>query len=275
MFTTFYHGTIRKYVVVFGTLFNEVYINRNNSTGEQVQTIRVPLSYGPKDKFLARIEGDPNLSRPAMVLPRMTFEISSMSYAPDRKLNTNNKNMRVVPGSSKVYYQYMQVPYDIGFTLYIMVKNADDGTRIIEQILPYFTPEWTLTVNNLVPELDLNVDLPIVLNNLNMQDTYEGDFNNRRAIVWTLDFVMKAYLFGPVKKTGLITMANTNIIVPNMITIDQAIGNTSVQVAERFSVKPGLTANGQPTANAEASIPRDQIKPTDDYGFIIDFESFV
>lgn len=275
MFTTFYHGTLRKYVVIFGTLFNEIYINRVNGSGEQVQSFKIPLSYGPKDKFLARLENDPTFNRPAMVLPRMAFEISSISYAPDRKLNTVNKNMKVVPDSTKVYYQYMQVPYDIGFTLYIMVKNADDGTRIIEQILPYFTPEWTLTVNNLVPQLNLNVDLPVVLNNLNMQDTYEGDFLNRRAIVWTLDFVMKAYLFGPVKKTGLITMANTNIIVPNMITIDQAIGNTSVPVAERITITPGLTANGTPTANAELSVPRDQIKPTDNYDFIIDFESFI
>ena len=168
----------------------------------------------------------------------------------------------------------MQVPYDIGFTMYIMVKNADDGTRIIEQILPYFTPEWTITAN-LIPSLGLNVDLPVVLNNVGMQDTYEGDFINRRAIVWTLDFTMKAYLFGPVKKTGLITLANTNFIVPNLITIDRAVGNTSVTASERFTITPGLTPEGLPTANSAASIDRSEIMATDDYGFIIDFESFV
>jgi hypothetical protein len=274
VFSTFYHGTIRKYVVVFGTLFNNIYINRVDSTGEQVQSMKVPLSYGPKDKFLARLENDPTFNRPAMVLPRMAFEISSMSYAADRKLNTVNRNMKAVADTNKVLYNYMQVPYDIGFTLYIMIKNADDGTRIIEQILPYFTPEWTLTAN-LIPSLGLNVDLPVVLNNVGMQDTYEGDFINRRAIVWTLDFTMKAYLFGPVKKTGLITLANTNFIVPNLITIDQAIGNTSVTAAERITITPGLTANGTPTANAQASIDRNEIMATDDYGFIIDFESFI
>lgn len=274
MFSTFYHGTLRKYVVIFGTLFNNIYINRVNSTGEQVQSMKVPLSYGPKDKFLARLENDPTFNRPAMVLPRMSFEISSIAYAPERKLNTVNKNLKSISDTSKVYYQYMQVPYDIGFTLYIMVKNADDGTRIVEQILPYFTPEWTVTAN-LIPQLSLNVDLPVVFNTITMQDTYEGDFINRRAIVWTLQFVMKSYFFGPVRKTGLITMANTNIYVPNFISIDEAVGNTEVSVAERITITPGLTANGQPTSNAELSIDRSQIMATDDYGFITDFESFI
>jgi hypothetical protein len=274
MFSTFYNGTIRKYVVIFGTLFNNIYINRVNSSNEQVQTLKVPLSYGPKDKFLARLENDPTFNRPAMVLPRMAFEISSISYAAQRKLNTINKNVKAISDTNKVYYQYMQVPYDIGFTLYVMVKNADDGTRIVEQILPYFTPEWTVTAN-LIPQLGLNVDLPVVFNTITMQDTYEGDFNNRRAIVWTLEFVMKAYLFGPVRKTGLITMANTNIYVPNIISIDEAVGNTSVSVAERITITPGLTANGQPTSNAELTIDRDQIMATDNYGFITDFESFI
>lgn len=273
MFTTFYHGTIRKYVIIFGTLFNDVYINRVNSSNEQVQTMKVPLSYGPKEKFLARLENDPTFERPAMVLPRMGFEITSMSYAPDRKLNTINKNVKNIENTKQVAYSYMQVPYDIGFTLYIMIKNADDGTRIIEQILPYFTPEWTVTAN-LIPDLNISVDLPIVLTNVGMQDTYEGDFINRRAIVWTLDFVMKTYLFGPTKKSGLITLANTNFIVPNMITIPQAIGN-NLPASERITITPGLTEDGQPTSNSELTINRNDIQPTDNYDFIIDFESFV
>jgi hypothetical protein len=269
MFTTFYHGTLKKYVVIFGTIFNNIYINRVDANNEQIQTMKIPLSYGPKEKFLARLEGDPIFNRPAMVLPRMAFEISSISYAADRKLNTINRNIKINPTDpNQLRYQYMYVPYDIGFTLYIMAKNADDGTRIIEQIIPYFTPEWTLTAN-LIPELDLSLDIPVIINRVGMQDTYEGDFINRRAMVWTVDFTMKAYLFGPVKKQGVITLANTTFYVPQFKTIDEGIGTTdpSLQVI----ITPGLTPDGEPTSNSELSIDRSEIRSDDDYGFIIDF----
>lgn len=271
MFTTFYHNTIKKYVIMFGTIFNDIYVNRKNSANEIIQSMKVPLSYGPKEKFLARLEGDPNFTRPAMVLPRMTFEITSMSYSPDRKLNTINRNVKVNENNRQLKYQYMQVPYDIGFTLYIMIKNADDGTQIVEQIIPYFTPEWTLTAN-IIPELDLSLDFPILLKNIGMQDTYEGDFINRRAIVWTLDFVMKAFIFGPIKEQGVITLANTTFYVPaNGKTIQESIGNT--EFASKIIVTPGLTSEGEPTSNASISISRNDILPTDDYGYITEFIS--
>lgn len=272
MFTPFYHGTFRKYVVMFGTLFNNIYINRVNSTGEQVETMKVPLSYGPKDKFLARLENDPSFKRPAMVLPRMSFEITSISYAPDRKLNTINRNVKVnSANTASILYQYQQVPYDIGFTLYVMVKNADDGTRIIEQILPFFTPEWTITAN-LLPQMALSLDVPIILNTIGSQDTYEGDFINRRAIVWSLDFVMKSVFFGPVKKGNIIKVANTNFYVAQTENIDDAVNNTPI--SERVSIRPGLLANGSPTSNASLSVDISIIDATDDYGFIVDFDGF-
>lgn len=271
MFTTFYHNTIKKYVIMFGTIFNDIFVNRKNSDNEIIQTMKVPLSYGPKEKFLSRLEGDPTFNRPAMVLPRMGFEITSMAYSPDRKLNTINRNVKVNENNRQLKYQYMQVPYDIGFTLYIMVKNADDGTQIVEQIAPYFTPEWTLSAN-IIPELDITLDFPILLKNIGMQDTYEGDFINRRAIVWTLDFVMKAFLFGPIKEQGVITLANTTFYVPAAgKTIQESIGNT--QFASKILITPGLTEEGEPTSNAEMSIGRNNILPTDDYGFIVDFIS--
>lgn len=272
MFTTFYHGIIRKYVVMFGTLFNDIYINRENSAAETVQTMKVPLSYGPKEKFLARLEGDPTFNRPAMVLPRMAFEISAISYAGDRKLNTLNRNVKVnSANTANILYNYQPVPYDITFTLFIMVKNADDGTRIIEQILPYFTPEWTLTAT-LIPDLSLNVDVPIVLKTITMQDTYEGDFINRRALVWTLDFTMKAQLFGPVRKSNVIKTVNTNFYVATTENIDDAVGNTNV--SSRVTVTPGLLSNGSPTSNSSLSVDKSLIDADDDYGFIIDFEGF-
>ena len=271
MFTPYYHGILRKYVVLFGTLFNEIYINRVNSGKETVQTMKVPLSYGPKEKFLSRLEGDPNLNRPfSMVLPRMAFEISAISYAADRKLNTVNRVAKQTD-ATKTLYQYEPVPYDIGFTLYVMVKNADDGTRIIEQILPYFTPSWNITAK-LIPELDIVKDIPIILNQVFLQDTYEGDYINRRAIVWTLTFTLKGYLFGPIRKNGgIIKTAITNLYTPSTNTAAQGVGITDI--SEIVTVKPGLTASGEPTSNAELSIPVADIKATDDYGFIIDFES--
>ena len=264
MFNTFYHGTIRKYVTLFGTLFNDIHINRDMGDGT-ISTLKVPLSYGPKEKALARLDANPNLSNPiAITLPRMGFEITSMSYDGTRKLQTIQKNVKYGDGVAK--RQYVPVPYNISFTLYIMVKNAEDGTKIIEQILPYFTPDWTPTVN-LMPELDLKYDIPIVLLSALPQDTYEGDYSQRRVMTWSLDFLLKGYLFGPMKESGVITLADVNFFEVNSFDpIDSAVG-----VAENGSsitVKPGLTANGQPTSNAQLSVDRSAISATDNYGYI-------
>ena len=263
MFSTFYHGTIRKYVVVFGTLFNNIYINRVNSTGEQVQSMKVPLSYGPKDKFLARLENDPTFNRPAMVLPRMAFEISSMSYASERKLNTVNRNMKAVADTNKVLYNYMQVPYDIGFTLYIMVKNADDGTRIIEQILPYFTPEWTISAK-LLADFENTTDIPLLIQNVNIEDTYSTDFTQRRALIWTINFTMKAYLYGPVTQAKQIKIATVNSYAP--MTANLAL--------QRVVTQPGLDANGNPTTLLANTVSYTSIDETDNFDYIVTTTDF-
>lgn len=263
---SFYHGTIRKYVALFGTLFNDIYINRTMADGT-ISTMKVPLSYGPKDKALARLDSNPNLSNPiAITLPRMGFEITSMSYDAARKLQTIQKNVKQGTGFAK--RQYVPVPYNITFTLFCMVKNAEDGTKIIEQILPYFTPDWTPTVN-LIPEMDLTYDIPIILLSVLPQDTYDGDFKERRAITWTMDFIMKAYIFGPVKESGVITLADANLFDANVFDdIDRAVG--AAEVAASTAVTPGLTANGQPTSNAALSVSRNSINAADNYGYITD-----
>lgn len=264
MFQTYYHGIIRKYIILFGTLFNDIYINRKGLTTDEdyVQTLRVPLSYGPKEKFLARVDGDPSFTRPtAIVLPRMSFEIVDMAYSGDRRLPKINKIVKEDPNNpGKLVYAYMPVPYDITIELSIMTKNADDGTQIVEQILPYFAPDFTATVN-ILPEVDAKFDIPISLNSVTYQDTYEGDFVSRRAIIWNLNFTMKAYLFGPTKSSSVISLANTNIFT----NINAAAPDT------RVIVQPGLTSANTPTSDITESIPRDQIKPTDNYGFITDF----
>lgn len=268
---TWNHNTIRKYIVLFGTLFDSLYITRENAAGETVQTFKVPLSYGPKEKFLARINNDTGLNQPiAMILPRMSFEMLTMSYAPDRKMNTVNKVHKANPADpNQVLYQYSPVPYDFTFQLAIMVKNAEDGTKIIEQILPYFTPEWTASVN-LVPDMNGKYDIPIIFNDISSEDTYEGDFATRRALIHTLTFTIKGYLFGPTRKSEIIKDIDVNIRVPAS-NASPMIANTLVTPTAIINIKPGLTANGQPTSNASLSVAPDEIDVSDNYGFLIDF----
>lgn len=261
--STWNHRTIRKYVILFGTLFNNIHIVRRNTLGEAVQTLKIPLSYGPKEKFLARLEGNPDLEREvAIVLPRISFEMTDINYAAERKLPTLGKLTFQDPDDpSSKRYQYNPVPYDFNFTLNIMTKNAEDGTAILEQILPYFGPSWTASVN-INPDLGKPTDIPIILNSVISEDTYEGDFITRRAIIWTLQFTVKGYIYGPTKTSGLITEAQINII--NSLSQEDSPALTVVTT-------PGLTANGEPTSNAALSIDANLIKSTDNYGFIHEF----
>ena len=270
---TFYHETIRKYIILFGTLFNDIYIQRNNNSGTNIQTFKIPISYAPRDKILSRLDTDPNLNRQvAVTLPRMSFEMSAMTYDPDRKLNTIQKNVALVKRSdgnenaeerSNLKSTYNPVPYTMNFSLFIYVKNAEDGTKILEQILPFFTPDWTATVN-LLPEMDFTYDIPTVLNSVSTEDIYEGDFTTRRALIHTLEFTMKGYVFGPVSKSGVITLANTNFFIDDR----DATPGSSNTIVETIDTKPGLLANGSPTSNATLTIGRDQIDANDNFGYV-------
>lgn len=266
--SSFYHGALRKYVTLFGTLFNDILIDRVDSDGEIYQTISVPISYGPKEKVLARLNQDPNLNRKyATLLPRMAFEMTNMNYASERKLLTINRNRTVnASDATTLKYQYNPVPYDMMFSLYIMVKNAEDGTRILEQILPYFTPEWTASVS-IVPEMNMVMDIPVVLLDVTNQDIYEANFEERRTLIWTINFIMKGYVFGPVKTSSIITLANTNFFdASSFDNINNAPGNT--QPIVDVSTVPGLLANGSPTSNASLTVARSDIQANDTYGYI-------
>jgi hypothetical protein len=268
---TWNHDSLRKYIIVFGTVFNDIYINRLSNSGEVLQTLKVPLTYGPKDKVLARLEQNPKMdNQVGIVLPRISFEMTTLEYDSTRKLNTLNKLTKQASVAAnpdvddEVKYQYQPVPYDMQFEMNILVKNAEDGTRIVEQIVPYFTPDFTVSVN-LVPEVDRARDIPIILNSITSQDEYEGSFEQRRALIWTLNFTMKGYLYGPTKKSKLIKYAETTFRLPE----DVDTGNTN-NTANTIVVtsRPGLTNQGQPTSNAAASVPYDEIISTDNYGFI-------
>ena len=201
----FYHESIRKMVVSFGTIFNNIQIVKKNSSGQITQSMKVPLAYGPKQKFLTRIREDASLNKStAITLPRLAFEISSISYDPARKLNRITKLKKVSSSSkSKLESQFMPVPYNMDFQLFVMSKSGDDALQIIEQILPFFQPEYTITIND---NTDMNQkrDVPIVLSGIDYEDNYEGDFISRRAIIYTLSFTTKFYLYGPVTKQSVI-----------------------------------------------------------------------
>jgi len=228
-------------------MFNDIDVQRFNTEGTRIQTLRVPIAYGPKEKFLVRLAQDPNLDRDVAVsLPRMGLDYKTPS--------TTDKN--------KVNSAYVPVPYDFNISLYVFVKNADDGVQILENIIPFFTPEWTNTLN-LVPALGTKVDVPTVLNDISTEDSYEGDFSQRRALIHTLNFTMKGYIFGPTYSSGVIKRAEINSHF-----LDST--NTSTSVA----VSPGLTANGTPTSVASNSVDRSEITQDDNYGIIEDANFF-
>lgn len=260
---TFYHGSIRRYVTVFGTLFNDIYINRPDPVHNEIHTIKVPVTYGPKEKVLARLTADPALNRKtAIVLPIISFEMTDISYDGSHKLNTISKRYKKdADDPNKLMYQYNPVPYNISFSLSILVKNTDDGTRIVEQILPFFTPEWTVTVN-MVPDMDINMDIPVILHDVKLSDNYEGNFENRRVLEWDMTFTLKGYLYGPIHKSGIIKFANSSIF--NSLSSNTELTN--------IVVTPGLLANGSPTSSANLTITRDLIYPDDDFGYIVRYD---
>jgi hypothetical protein len=216
--------------------------------------------YAPKDKMMARVDQDPDISRPAaVILPVMSYELVGLEYDASRKLETINRNIRPGSAANRLSVQYNPVPYNINFKCYVYVKNAEDGTKIIEQILPYFTPDWTLSIN-LVPEMSDSRNIPVVISDVAVSDNYDGDFNKRRAIIWEFSLQVKGYMYGPIKQAFPIQFTNTSIIVGD------AAANLTPSAS--FQYYPGLLANGQPTSNASLTIPYQEISITDDYGFI-------
>jgi hypothetical protein len=203
--TPFYHGIIRKVIVSFGNLFSNIKIERRSDgsvDGRLEQTIAVPIAYSCKEKWVVRIEQDPTLDQHTFILlPRIAFEITGMTYDPARKLNRMNQIKCYETGS--MTGTFVPVPYNIDISMYILTKTQEDALQIIEQILPRFSPEYTLSVE-VIPETHTVLDIPIILNSVNVQDDYDGDFQTRRFVTYTLNFTIKANLFGPVTGSGII-----------------------------------------------------------------------
>jgi hypothetical protein len=194
--TYYYHEIIRRTVIAFGTVFNEIYIRHKDSSGDSISEMKVPLAYGPIQKFLARIQQQPELNKPiAITLPRMAFEMTSIQYDATRKANIT-QTFKASDGTN-LKKVYLPVPYNIGFQLNVMTKLQDDALQVVEQILPYFQPSFNLTVD-LIDSIGEKRDIPIILDNVSFTDDYEGDFSTRRILIYTFNFTVKTYLFGPI-----------------------------------------------------------------------------
>jgi hypothetical protein len=232
-------------------LFNNISISR---AGTPIETFKIPINFAPMQKFLAKIQQDTNLDSPAIVLPRMSFELMGMNYDPDRKISSTKFNLGGIADPNRAVVQYVPAPYNLNFQLNIMAKYLEDGTKILEQILPYFQPAYTVSAK-IIDNLDYIVDIPIVLNSVNLEDAYDSSFEERRVMIWTLQFTMKAYYYGPNQNKKLIKFAEANT----------DIDRSSLDI----DVRPGLTAGGLPTTSAANSIPWQDIEVYDDWGTII------
>ena len=256
--TYFYHEIIRKTVIAFGTLFNDVYVRHHDSAGKDIGELKVPISYGPRQKFLARIQQQPELNKATQItLPRMSFEMNSITYDPSRKSGIT-QTFKAKDGN-KIKKVFMPVPYNLGFELNILTKLQDDSLQIVEQILPFFQPGFTLTID-LADQIGEKRDVPMVLEDISFTDDYEGNFETRRALIYTLRFTAKTYMFGPIADStdGLIRKVQLDYYTDT---------NTRTATREmRYSVK----AKAKKDYNEDNVIDQYDdplIPPGDDFGF--------
>lgn len=256
----FYNETTRKYVALFGTYFNQLTIERRDNSGAEVQSMIVPISYAPWQKILSKVTQDPNLDRKsAITLPRMSFEINGMTFDGTRKISPTMKIRKnlVDDTAGGRNFVWAGTPYNLEFSLYIMAKYSEDATKIMEQIIPFFSPDFTSTVR-IVDNLD-PIDIPLILNGVTSEEIYEGSYEERRSILWTLNFTMKAWYFGPERKKKVIKFVDTRMY-------SDTEGNPDHE--ETYTVQPGLTANGEPTTDIEDTIDYANINFDDNWAVI-------
>jgi len=253
----FYHEIIKKNVKAFGTVFNNIEIVKTDpETDAEIQRQKVPLAYGPKSKFLARLDQDPSTERKVSItLPRISFEMVDLQYDPSRKTSPIQKYLKEDSGTS-TKVQYMPVPYNLKFELAIISKTQDDALQILEQIIPYFQPAFTVTIN-LIPEMDEKKDLPIVLNGISYEDDYQDDMLRRRSITYTLDFTLKTYFYGPVTNSEIIRKA----------TVFESIGDLDQHRRTiKYTVEPDALTD-QNNDGVVNNLDDALLMPGDDFGF--------
>ena len=257
--TYYYHEIVRKTIIAFGTLFNDIHIRHQDGAGNDINDLKVPLAYGPSQKFLARLQQQPDLNKPVQItMPRMSFEMTSIQYDSTRK-SSLVQTFKTCSDGTKAKKVFMPVPYNIGFELNILSKLNDDSLQILEQILPYFQPHFNLTVD-LVESIGEKRDIPIVLESVNFQDDYEGNFDTRRALIYTLRFTAKTYLFGPIADTsdGLIRKVQVDMYT-----------STDLATAKR-EMRYTVTPTSKVDRNNDGVIDEADhklLEPGDDFGF--------
>jgi hypothetical protein len=221
MANTFYNRSIRKIIVGFGDIFNNITLVRYNLDNTEQERFIVPIAYASKERYVMRLEEDPDLTKKVqMAIPKLAYELNGISYDASRKLNTNIRNFAQASDSS-IISQYNPVPYDFDFSLYLMVRNIEDGTQVMEHILPYFTPDYTIKLN-LIPEMGIVKEIPVILKTTTYEVDFEGGREHEtRRIIWTLNFTVKGYIFGAMSNVGLIKTSITNVF--NDITLTDSV----------------------------------------------------
>lgn len=258
--TYFYHETVKRAVSVFGTLFNNIQVKRVKSDDTVLQQIKVPIAYGPKQRWLARVNAEPDLndlSRTAITLPRMGFEMTGIAYDSTRTINRNIRMVKDITttetdGTNPTRgYQYVPSPYNLNFTLSIMSRNQEDGLQILEQILPYFQPEYTVAMST-VPTMSDVRDIPIILDSVSQSDSYESDFLSRRILTWDLSFTMKTFFYGPINTGKVITKVEEGIYIGSgTAAFTSSTQDDSGLVKKTRHYEPGVsvTVNGAVSSN--------------------------
>jgi hypothetical protein len=255
----FYNEIIRKNIIAFGTIFNNLeLVKKDPSTGDVLEVEKVPLAYGPKNKFLTRLEQNPDVGRKvAITLPRLYFEMTSIDYDGGRKTSPIQKYKSIIADNgNEVKTQYVPVPYNLGFELGVIAKSQDDALQIVEQILPYFQPSFSITLN-MIPDMDEKRDVSIILNGISYEDEWDDDFLQRRYIVYTLSFSVKTYLYGPYSQSDIIRKA----------IIHETVGDLAVNrrtVTRTYSPKALADNDGDGDIDAADDL---LVTADDDFGF--------
>jgi len=263
--TYFYHEIMRKTVIAFGTVFNDINVRHQDSTGKDISNIKVPIAYGPRQKFLARLQQQPDLNKAVQIsLPRMSFEMTSIDYDSTRKSGVT-QTFKAQDGK-KFKKVFMPVPYNLGFELNVLTKTQDDALQIVEQILPFFQPGFTLTID-LVKQIGEKRDVPLILQNISFTDDYEGNYETRRALVYTFTFTAKTYMFGPIADTtdGLIRKVQLDYY-----------SDTNTRTANR-EMRYRIESKAKKDYNEDGYIDQlddPLIPPGDDFGFTESREFF-
>ena len=295
--TTYYHETIRKYVAVFGTLFNDINIQRKNSAGVITEQIKVPISYEAKDKLILRMRAGVADPAVAATLPRMGFVMNGIAYDGTRKLNTLGQvyAANTAASTSTLMKQYNPVPYNFDFVLTAMVDSSEDGAQIFEQIVPFFTPEFTVSVN-LVPSMNVKPDLSIVLNSTTVEDSYEGELSLRREIIWSFTFVLKGYIYPDIKSGSVTKSVIVNLRMPteeaevpeyiiledstdfsvNYLLLDADAGSPEATGIMKFITETSSAGTGAAGIKSRLTVtpgPGD-VTANDDFGYTQTFEYF-